>query len=252
VDQVATTVTVATWNLQGSFGVDVAGVADVIRELDPDVLVLQEVGWSQARRLARRLGMQRRWAFKHLGWPWPEGLAVLTPHRLVRSERFVIRRRPWWDWRRRIAISAEIDREGQRFNMINVHLSAHDHGEDRRREAAIVLDVARRLPRLPVIAGDCNDVADGPGPADIRAAGWTDAWELETHVGIDGSTNWTAGKRHGRPPTQRIDYIFVPPGSTVADSAVRAPADRLDWFAERSDHLPMSALITFPGHAGRR
>ena len=36
-------------------------------------------------RLARRLGMQRRWAFKHFGWPGPEGLAVLTPHRLVAS-----------------------------------------------------------------------------------------------------------------------------------------------------------------------
>jgi endonuclease/exonuclease/phosphatase family metal-dependent hydrolase len=250
VDQEAPTITVATWNLQGSNGVDVSGVASVLGDVAPDILVLQEVGWSQSRHLARHLGMQRRWAFKHLGWPWPEGLAVLTPHRIVRSDRFVIRRQRWWDWRRRIAIHAEIDVRGRRVDVIDVHLSPHDHAEDRRREAARVVAVARALPRLPLIAGDCNDVADGPGPGDFRTAGWVDAWELESHSDVDGSTNWTAGDRRGRPPTQRLDYIFVPPGWTVADSVVGATADRFDWFAERSDHLPVSATVVPPATDG--
>jgi endonuclease/exonuclease/phosphatase family metal-dependent hydrolase len=243
VDDDAPTVTVVTWNVQGSAGLDVPGVAGVIGGAVPDVVVLQEIGWWQSRRLSRRLGMARRWAFKHLGWRGPEGLAVLTAHRLVGSERFVLRRARWWDWRRRIAISVEIDRSGERFHVIDVHFSAHADGDDRRREAAIVLDAARRLPQLPVIAGDCNDAPGHPGPADLAAAGWIDAWTLDRLADVDGSTNWTSGARRGRPPTQRLDYVFAPPGWTVVDAAVMASADRLDWFAERSDHLPVSAVL---------
>ena len=51
-----TTMCIVTWNLQGSVGVDIDGVADVVRRAAPDVVVLQEVGWLQARRLARRAG----------------------------------------------------------------------------------------------------------------------------------------------------------------------------------------------------
>lgn len=238
--------TVATWNVQGSAGLDVAGVAEVIRGAAPDVLVIQEIGWWQSRRLARRLGMQRRWAFKHYGWPGPEGLAVLTPHRIATSRTFVLRSERWWDWHRRIAIHAEIDRRGRPFDVINVHLSPHDDGDNRRREAAIVVDTARHLPRRPVIAGDCNDVPGGPGPADLSAAGWVDAWSLDRLTDVDGSTNWTSGDRHGRPPTQRLDYVFAPPGWTVVDASLAAPPERFDWFAERSDHVPLVAVLAPP------
>ncbi len=56
VEQRATTVTVVTWNVQGSAGLDVAGVADVVARATPDVVVMQEIGWWQSRRLSRRLG----------------------------------------------------------------------------------------------------------------------------------------------------------------------------------------------------
>jgi endonuclease/exonuclease/phosphatase family metal-dependent hydrolase len=243
----ATTITIVTWNVQGSAGLDVAGVADVLTVASPDVVAIQEIGRGQARRLARRLGMASAWTFKHLGWPSPEGLALLTPHRLVDRSHFVLRRRPWWDWRRRVATRATIDRDGMLFDIINVHLSAHDHRDDRRREAAVVLGVARQLPRPPIISGDCNDGPDGPGPADFTAAGWLDAWKLDRLADVDGSTNWTAGARFGRSPTQRLDYVFVPAEWHVLDAAVLAPSDRLDWFAERSDHLPLSATVSPPG-----
>jgi endonuclease/exonuclease/phosphatase family metal-dependent hydrolase len=247
VDDDATAVTVVTWNVQGSAGLDVAGVADVIGRVAPDVVLVQEVGWWQSRRLARRLGMQRRWAFKHFRWPGPEGLAIFTAHRLVGTTRFVLRGQRWWDWRRRIAVAAEIDRRGWPFDVINIHLSPHDDSDDRRREAAIVIDFARRLPRPPVIAGDCNDVPGGPGPADLNAAGWIDAWALDRLADADGSTNWTSGQRRGRSPTQRLDYVFAPAGWTVVDAAVLATAERFDWFAERSDHLPLVAVLRPPG-----
>jgi endonuclease/exonuclease/phosphatase family metal-dependent hydrolase len=237
-------VTVVTWNVQGSAGLDVAGVAEVVSRAAPDVIVFQEIGWWQSWRLARRLGLTRRWAFKHFRWPGPEGLAVLSRHRIVNSNHFVLRRERWTDWRRRIAVSTEIDRGDDHIHVINVHLSAHDDGDARRTEAGIVLDAARRLPRPPLIAGDFNDTPGGPGPADLVAGGWTDAWMLDRLAAVDGATNWTAGARQGRPPTQRLDYVFVPPGWRVIDAALLATADRHDWFAERSDHLPLSVVAS--------
>ncbi len=139
----ATIVTVVTWNVQGSAGLDVAGVADVIRGVAPDVFVVQEIGWWQSRRLARRLGMRRRWAFKHYGWPGPEGLAVLTPHRIAGSERFVLRRERWWDWRRRIAIRAEID---QAWRAVRRHQRPPVAPRRRRQSPAGSGDRRRRAP----------------------------------------------------------------------------------------------------------
>ena len=106
---------------------------------------------------------------------------------------------------------------------------------------------ARRLPRLPVIAGDCNDVPDGPGPADFGAAGWVDAWTLDRLAGVDGSTNWTAGERRGRPPTQRLDYVFVPPGWTVVDAAVLASRGALRLVRRALRSPPVLAVVSAPG-----
>lgn len=241
------TITVVTWNVQGAFGVDATGIAEVVAAVRPDVVVVQEIQRRQARQLAHALEMpSTRWAFKNLSWPRAEGLAVFTRHRLVSSASFILRRTWFWTWRRRIALEALIDRNGELFGVVNVHLSLQGDREHRRREAHIVIERARRSAELPLIAGDCNDVANGPGPAEFITGGWVDAWALDRLADVDGSTNWTPGSRLGRPPTQRLDYVFAPPGWTVEDAAVLASADRYDWFAERSDHLPLSATLQAP------
>lgn len=243
-----TPVTVVTWNLQGSQGVDIEGVASVITTVGADVVVIQEIQRRQARRLSKALGMPAmRWAFKSLSWPTrPEGLAVFTPHRLVSTDSFLLRRAWFWNWRRRVGLVAEIERGDERFGVINVHLSPHDAGEQRRREAHLVVERARRAERLPVIAGDFNDLPGGPGYEVFTGSGWSDAWLIDTLKGIDGPTNWTPGNRHGRAPDQRLDFVFAPTGWTVSDAAVLADPDRHDWFGERSDHVPLSATMLAP------
>ena len=241
-------VVVVSWNVQGSQGVDVEGVADVLSRVRADVIVIQEIQRRQARRLAKRLGItDLRWVFKHLPLnTWSEGLAVLTPHRLVHTDSFVLRRAWFWNWRRRVGLAARIERGDDVFGVINVHLSPHDAGDERRREAHLVVERARSEPDLPLIAGDFNDLPGGPGYQVFTGSGWSDAWLIDKLDGIDGPTNWTSGARRGRAPTQRLDFVFSPTAWTVADARVLAEPDLHDWFADRSDHVPLLAEVRPP------
>ena len=240
-----------TWNVQGAHGVDVAAVAAVIRASAPDVVALQEIQRRQASALATALSMpSRRWAFKH----WPviaraEGLAVLTRHLLAGASTFPVRRAPFWDWRRRIGLAATVVVDGRLVRVVDLHLSPHDEVERRRREATSTLARAAGSPPPPIIVGDLNDLPDDGAHAAFLASGWIDAWRTVHPDGADGSTNWTAGSRLGRPPAQRIDYVLAPPGSTIEECGVVAEAERFDEFAGLSDHLPLAAAIRLPPEA---
>lgn len=222
---------------------DVEAVVAIISAQAADVVALQEVQRAQARRLARRLAMtQYRWAFKH--WPLvtrPEGMAIMTRHPAHAFRSYVVRRAPWWNWRRRVAVEADIDVDGYRCTVVCVHLSPHDAAARRSREIDVVL--RRPRPRPTVVAGDFNDDPGGPARAALLASGCHDAW-AERHGEADGATNWTIGARTGRPPTQRLDYVFVPAGWSVAEcTVVDAPAGELDCL---SDHLPVVAVVDPP------
>lgn len=228
-----------TWNLQGLAGVDTEGVEAILGPLAVDVLTLQEVQRGQARTVAVALGMRHRWAFKH--WPFPrrrEGLAVLTAHHLVSTDVFVLRRAAPWNWRRRVALRASLDVNGERVDLVVVHLSPHRAAADRAGE------IRRLLTRVgdgpAAIVGDFNDGPGGPSPAALLARGWRDAWS-ERHGDVEGPTNWTPGRRIGRAPTQRIDYVFVPaPWRIEGCRVVDTP---LGVLAELSDHLPLIADV---------
>ena len=240
-----TETTVLTWNVHGSHGVAVDDVAEIIRRVEPDVVALQEVQRRQVARLAAALSMSStRWAFKH--WPFskrPEGLAVLSPHRLVRAERFRLRRAWFWSWKRRVGIDATIDSGGRLVRVLDVHLTSHDDAEQRVREAATLVARAAARQTAPIIVGDLNDGPDLSAPAELTRAGWVDAWAAVHDPDDIGATNWTPGERTGRPPTQRLDYVFAPPGAVVRSCAVAVgPAD-LDRAAGLSDHLPVAATV---------
>ncbi|MET0578747.1 MAG: endonuclease/exonuclease/phosphatase family protein, partial [Ilumatobacteraceae bacterium] len=132
---------VLTWNVQGARGLDIERTAAVIRSVTPDVVALQEVQRRQASALAVALSLaSRRWAFKY----WPvvsraEGLAVLSRHPLAGAAPFLLRRRPFWDWRRRIGLDARLTVGDRPVGVLDVHLSPHDDADRRTREASIAL-----------------------------------------------------------------------------------------------------------------
>lgn len=247
--------TLMTWNLQGSTGVDLDLVVGTIGSADADVVVVQEIQRRQCRRLARRLGWSARWCFKH--WPIvsrPEGMAVLTPHQLGHVSPFVVQHAAWWSWRRRVALDATVLVGPRPWRVMNIHLSPHGVTDRRTREVERVLERAQLV--APLIAGDLNERPGGAVGRDLRRAGWRDAWAtVHSGAGGDpahpsdgpltvdpGATNWTAGDRTGRPPTQRLDVVFVPADWMVDRADV---IDRpLAALAAGSDHLPLVVRVS--------
>jgi endonuclease/exonuclease/phosphatase family metal-dependent hydrolase len=246
---VSAAIRILTWNVQGAAGLDLQAVAEVVRVGQPDLVALQEVQRRQAARLAATLGMPgRRWVLKH----WPvvrraEGLAVLTPHRLVTVARFRIRGGPLWSWRRRVGIDVVIDTGAVVARILDVHLSPRGDTQVRASEARLLIERAGGGVPAPVIVGDLNDHPRHGAHAELIGAGWVDAWQ-RVHGDAPGATNWTGGARSGRAPTQRLDYVLAPSGSVVEDASVLA--DPLDAMSGHSDHLPLVATIRLP-EAGR-
>ncbi|WP_162941929.1 endonuclease/exonuclease/phosphatase family protein [Desertimonas flava] len=246
-DEAPISVTVLTWNLQGSHGLDTDAVAAVIREWAPDVVLLQEIQRRQSRRLAAAVSMRRRWVFKHVSlWAWPEGLAVLTPWAFSSTAKVVLRRSPLFTWRRRVAVLATIESAHARVSVVNVHLSPHDEGDARGQEASTVVGRAGGA----VVGGDFNDCPGGPAPARLESAGWTDAW-ASAHPHGEGFTNWSPGHRAGRRADQRLDYVMAPPGWAVLDATVGATSVDEARLGELSDHLPLVVRLGAPEGSNR-
>jgi endonuclease/exonuclease/phosphatase family metal-dependent hydrolase len=260
----AVPLTLVSWNLKGSKGLDTPGVVDHIRAAAADVVVLQEVQRCQARRIARSLGARSwRWGFKH--WPirtWPEGMAVIGVTRPARVRTRVISRR-WapWSWRRRILQVGSVDLdagEGAGVTLVNVHLSPHqDATAIRRVEAARVIHLVAQRGRPAVVAGDFNDRPGAAFHGQFAERGLRDAWDA-VHGGDApsdptggrrpadaGATNWR-GWVQGTPraPSQRLDYVLVSAGLTpVSVTVPRHGQPGFERFATLSDHLPVTATV---------
>jgi endonuclease/exonuclease/phosphatase family metal-dependent hydrolase len=241
-------VVLISWNLQGSKGVDTAAVAEAVRSQRADVLLLQEIQRRQADALAKALGWSVQWAEKHSAPFIPaEGLAVLAST-IEQSSVLELRGGPRRSWRRRIAVIAEVTIRGRAFVLADVHLSPGEDDQQRDDEIARLLRFLHTEPwegrPQAVIGGDFNIPPPAAFVDRLQSGGWQDAWaSAPTRVG-DGSTNWTQGPRQGRPPTQRLDLIFVPSGCTVLEADV--PTDHEKW-AVLSDHLPLRVVIAAGG-----
>ncbi|HEY8543680.1 MAG TPA: endonuclease/exonuclease/phosphatase family protein [Acidimicrobiales bacterium] len=237
--------TVTTWNLQGSKGVDPEVVARHCRERRTDVLLLQEVQRQQARQIAGALGAQScRWSLKH----WPvrvraEGMAILGLTRPVTGVRSRAVTRRWflWNWRRRIV---QIGQVGD-LTVANLHLTPHGPTStaDRAREVAWLL--GRLGDQGPVAAGgDYNAQPDDDIFRALRAAGLRDAWLTARPDDPDGGrTNWSG--RRNRPPMRRIDYLWVTEDVDVVDVEVPTYADDATFapYPALSDHLPLTTTL---------
>ncbi len=213
---------VVSWNVR-SLRDDSAGVAAFLRQLAPDVALLQEaprlLGSTMANaRLARRAGLRRV-----VGGASAAGNLLLVARRVEVVDAHAVRlaRRP--RLHRRGAVLAVLSIDGHRLGVLGTHLDL---------EPAARLDSATRLRAAlpdhpPVIIG--ADLNDEPGSATWQAlsCGLID-------LGHDLGPTFPQQQ-----PRRRIDALLVDPAYDVV--AVSRPGP-----GPVTDHLPLVADLRIP------
>ena len=226
---------VVSWNVHQGFGnrgaLDPALYAGVLRRLDPDVLILQEVdtarlssgGLDVAAYLADELGLRRATP--------PSGVAVLSrfPH---------VGEGTVQGW----TAVATLDVGGTPLHVRGVHLARNS--AERHAQVDEILDATNRTPGPWVVAGDTNSCPVGAcfggrppdGVHDRLATAFQDAWTARHDSGDP------AGHTHPAwSPRRRIDVMLVR-GLEVVEAAPL----RDDETVLGSDHLPMVASLRLP------
>ena len=209
------------WNVHG-FRAGTRTIAAAVREVGPDVLLLNETGYLgfRLRRFARRAGMEGA-SGATLRWRIPNAVLVREPWRPVRGEVAVLPRHR--RLLRRGIVMGLIRNGGVRLWASAVHLGLS--AEQRAEHALVILDLLDgRQPAI--LGGDLNEDPFG------RAAGRL-ADELHD-AGADGGPTFPASD-----PSARIDYVFVSPEITVDEFRTGGES-----YRKLSDHLPVFADVT--------
>jgi endonuclease/exonuclease/phosphatase family metal-dependent hydrolase len=236
-DQTGDTVRLMSWNLM--YGrdpvrgdVDLAAIAEVVEQVDPDLLALQEVarGWpigggtDLLEWLARRLRMRYEWAPAASG---QFGNAVLT--RLPYSD-VTVGRLPYGQGpMHRSYLGTTVRLAGGReLHLVDTHLQ-HRTGNTPTRlaQTEALLAAWDGAPRT-VIAGDFNFWPSWQEADVWEAAGFVSAQDVTGH-----GAEFTVPSYD---PDNRVDWIFGTPDLTFSDFAI------LDQVTA-SDHLPLVVTV---------
>jgi endonuclease/exonuclease/phosphatase family metal-dependent hydrolase len=208
-------VRVVSWNVR-SLRDDARGVATLLAQLAPDVVVLQEaprlLGWRSAcARLARRSGLVRV-----TGGRPAAGNLLLTaaPVDVLTAYDVLLARRP--GLHRRGAVCAVLRRGRVRLAVVGTHLDL-----DLRARLDSARQVRAAAPAgLPLVLGaDVNEEPGGPAWAALGA-------------GLADAGRGTGPTYPLRRPAHRLDAVFVDPTLPVADVHVPRPGPV-------TDHLPV-------------
>ncbi len=226
----ADAVRVVTYNVRG-FREGLGRVAAVVRELAPDVLLLQETGSRRdLRRFAAEVGLRAaRDPWSPLRRRVKNAVLLAEPWSLVsfRLERFVDARR----WYPRGALIARASAGPADIWAISIHLGLG--GAERARQASrvtgLVAEVVAGVDELVIVGGDLNATPDMPATARISGA-LRDAWDQAG----DGQ-GWTFP---ASAPMARIDYVFVGDGGSIVAARVGA-----EGASRASDHLPVAVDV---------
>lgn len=228
---------VATYNIHRCVGLDYRydskRIVRVLREIDCDVICLQEVDNRAGRGhdslqldfLAEQLDMQPipgMRILRHLG---EYGNAVLTryPARQVRRHDLSFKNRE-----PRGALDVELDIHGQTMRVVATHLGLARQEREYQSRALVELLEARSEAEFLVLAGDFNDWM--PRAESLRA--------LNSHLGLmPARASFPSGV-----PVFALDRIWVRP--TASLRVLRAHGS---WTARwASDHLPVVAELSWP------
>jgi endonuclease/exonuclease/phosphatase family metal-dependent hydrolase len=236
--------TLVSYNIHSGIGLDghfdLQRICEVLREIDADVIALQEVGdfrgktsrEDQPEHLADLLGMHMAFGPNVVRGGRRYGNAILTRLPILKSKNYdlsVPRREP------RGALRCDLDLGGgKQLHVFCLHLGL-SIGERRTQEelllsADILRDAVRKDP--VVVCGDFNYWGSKPVPSLVRRAIHDAALELRT----------PARTYPTRVPLLRLDRIFVDSG--VRPLSIQPHRSPLAVVA--SDHLPLVMRFEAP------
>ncbi len=228
---------VVTYNIHGCRTLDgrvgIERIAEVLAELDPDLVALQEVdvgqarshGRDQAAELGEALGMYAHFFPVLRKGQACYGLAVLSRPPVRNFRNALLPGSPGPGRERRGAIRLTVDTDdGGEFDLINTHLGLGLL--ERRRQAAALLSDGWLRDGAPAVL--CGDFNAGPRSPVCRRIG-----ERLRPAG-NGEPTFFAAR-----PLLRLDHLFVSDSCRVLAAGVaRGEAAR-----RASDHLPAWADI---------
>lgn len=229
--------TFASYNIHKGVGLDrrrdPERILAVLREIDADVIALQEAD----RRLGRRETVIPRQMLEDYS-PWQpvalnqrpdsigwHGNALLVRRGISVTEAAIV---PLPTLEPRGAIRADLVVAGQRLRVVGMHLDLS--GLRRRHQLRAILAHLERcaVPSPTVLMGDCNEWGVRRGAlAEFHAP-----WRV-----LDSGPSFPS-----RRPVARLDRIVISPDWQVAETAVHHSA----LSARSSDHLPIFARLALP------
>lgn len=217
---------VMTWNVHG-FGAGTKAVAEGVRAAEPDIVILNEIGYLgfRVRRFARRLDMEGSTGAS-LRWRIPNAVLARRPWRVIKGQVAVFPRSGRTV--RRGAVISQFGRSGIRLWVVGVHLGLS--GQERAEHARALTDLLAGR-ELAVIGGDLNE--DDTGAA-VR-------WIAGRYWDVVADTP-DAATFPAKEPRARIDYLFVSEGVRLERSWTGG-----ERFSGLSDHRPVFADLSVGG-----
>ncbi len=230
-----TRVRVMTYNIHRARGLDgrerLERIADVLAEVDADIVALQEVLAPQAGALAAATGMRVAFARTRILPQGPYGNLCLTRLPLVSHASYSLTCRPFEP---RGCLRADVDAGVGPLHIFNVHLGLHYTERIHQvRMLGGILD-RRRLPGPRLLLGDFNEWFNGHASRLLRA-----------EFGHPCGRRRSACTHPSVLPVFPLDRIYHDPMMRVERVAVHR--SRLARVA--SDHLPTYADLRLePSH----
>ncbi len=239
----AESLVVVTYNIRHGRGmddiVDLERIAEVIRQLEPDIVCLQEVDRDLPRTnhvdmpevLAEKLGMVATFEPNYQFSGGDYGNATLTALPITATRNVALPNPTNAEPRGCLIVTVEWG--GKTVDVMNTHLGLN--GQERLAQAEAIV---RELGDNPIIlAGDINENATAPGMQRLLA---------RLQDTIEKQTDDTRGTVPVDAPTRRIDYILVCDAfETLSATIIHNEATRI-----ASDHLPYKAVLRLRGEDG--